>query len=457
MSKLNFPKDFTWGVAAAAYQIEGAWNLDGKGPSIWDTFTASKNGQVRDHAHGQIACDHYHRYKEDIALMQQLGVDSYRLSLSWPRILPEGVGRVNSAGLDFYSRLCDELIAAGIRPFVTLYHWDLPQTLSDKGGWINRDIADWFAEYASVVAEALGDRVSDWITFNEPQISIGFGYLDGTYPPGYKGRFDEYLKAGHNQLLAHGEGVQAIRAHSPQTCRIGIAPNCDDCYLPASESPADIEAARTAMFQVTAYDQWQLAWWCDPIYLGNYPEDGLALYEASLPEILADDMATICQPLDFMGFNHYKSKRARAGANGLPEAVAPKHGAATGTLDWLLVEPETLYWGPRFAMERYGKLPYYVTENGYCNNDFIHRDGACHDPERIDFVARYLENYSRLHTEGFPIAGYYLWSVLDNFEWIFGYHGRFGLIHVDFETLKRTPKDSYHWYRRVIESHGTIL
>lgn len=267
----------------------------------------------------------------------------------------------------------------------------------------------------------------------------------------------QFLLAVHNHLLAHGKCVQAIRANSPSSCQVGIAPVCENTCFPASDSVEDIEAARKAMFSVREFNQWQLAWFTDPIFRGEYPADGLELFKDFLPVIEAGDMATICQPLDFMGFNHYKGVKVQAHETQVFEILKRPQGAPIGALEWLHVEPESLYWGPRFLQDRYGKLPYFVTENGFCSTDFVHRDGKVHDPQRIDFLGRYLESYRRLHRDGYNIAGYFLWSILDNFEWAFGYNGRFGLVHVDYESQVRTPKDSYYWYQKVIRSNGFNL
>ncbi len=452
----SFPPGFKWGVATAAYQIEGAHDADGKGPSIWDTFTRVP-GRIENNDDGRVACDHYHRYTEDLDLLKSLGVQAYRFSISWPRVLPEGRGRVNEAGLAFYDRLVDGLLERGITPYATLFHWDFPAALNDKGGWLNRDSAQWFAEYAEVVVRRLGDRVKHWFTLNEPQCSIGFGYWDGVFAPGYKLAWAEVLKAAHHQLLAHGRAVQAIRAASPGPCQVGLAPVAQNLYYPVSESAEDIEAARQAMFAVTRRDQWNLAWWLDPIFLGRYPEDGLRLYGSEVPEIGAGDLETISQPLDFMALNIYKGEPMKAGPGGLPVAPQRKIGEPEAVLSWLKVTPPALYWGPRFVMERYGRRPFYISENGFCSTDWVQRDGRVEDPARIDYLARYLEAYRKLGDEGYPLQGYFQWSFLDNFEWTYGYRGRFGLVHVDYETQLRTPKASYHWYRKVIESNGAVL
>lgn len=452
----SFPPGFRWGTATAAYQIEGAHEADGKGLSIWDTFT-SVPGRIENDDHGRLACDHYHCYEQDFDLLKELGVDSYRLSLAWTRLLPEGRGKVNEAGLAFYDRLIDALLARGITPFVTLFHWDFPAALNDQGGWLNRDSADWFADYCTVAVRRLGDRVGHWMTLNEPQCSVGFGYADGVFAPGYKLAWAEVLKAAHHQLLAHGKGVQAIRAASPAPCQVGIAPVGQNCYLPRTETPENIEAARTATFAVNRRDQWNLAWWLDPVFLGRYPEDGLRFYGAEVPSFPSSDLSTIQQPLDFMALNVYKGEWVVAGPGGEPLPAPREVGAPEAVLPWLRVTPPALYWSPRFCMERYGKMPFYITENGFCGTDWVQRDGRVQDPARIDYLARYLGEYRRLVAEGFPLQGYFLWSFLDNFEWTYGYRGRFGLVHVDYATQKRTPKSSFFWYQNVIRSNGAEL
>ncbi len=453
---MSFPKDFTWGAAAAAYQIEGAVATDGRGPSVWDTFSHEPGKVFEDH-NGDVACDHYHRYAEDVALMQKLGVGAYRLSLAWPRIMPEGTGRVNEAGLAFYDRLVDSLLAAGITPWVTLYHWDLPQALQQRGGWLNRDIVGWFGDYAAVVADRLGDRVKHWMTINEPPCVIGLGYHEGVFAPGLKLSFRECLLGAHHLLLAHGTAVQTLRARCRGPVKISLAHTGRE-RLPATAAAADREAARRDYFASTSRGMWNLAWWADPVHLGHYPADGLEAFKADLPPITDGDLKLIAQPLDFIGYNCYSGWRVRAKADGSPEPVPGKWGIGNprGTLSWLDIAPAAPYWAAHFLHERY-QQPVVFTENGFCNTDFVHLDGQVHDPQRIDFMARYLAGIGQACADGVPVGGYFYWSILDNFEWKEGYKDRFGLVHVDYQTQRRTPKDSYHWYHQLIRAGGAGL
>ncbi|HYC72438.1 MAG TPA: GH1 family beta-glucosidase [Opitutaceae bacterium] len=453
---MTFPADFTWGAAAAAYQIEGGWNEGGRAPSIWDTFSQTP-GKVFENQTGNVACDHYHRWDEDVALLRDLGVKAYRLSLAWPRLIPRGTGQPNPAGLAFYDRLIDALLAAGITPWVTLYHWDLPQALQDRGGFLHRDLPRWFGDYAALAAEHYGDRVEHWLTFNEPPVVVGLGLQEGVFAPGLQLTFAECLQAAHHLLLAHGRGVQALRAGCPRPVKISLAHTGRE-RIPASADPRDIEAARADYFACRERGVWNLAWWEDAVFLGQYPAEGLAAFAADLPPISTGDMALIGQPLDFIGYNCYSGWPVRAGADGRPEKVPGEWGIGNprGTLPWLHIAPEATYWAARFQHERY-RLPFVMTENGFCNTDFVHLDGRVHDPQRIDFTTRYLRALGRAAGEGVPVRGYFHWSILDNFEWKEGYKDRFGLVHVDYATQRRTPKDSYHWYREVIRSNGANL
>ena len=453
---MPIPSDFTWGVAAAAYQIEGASAIDGRGPSIWDEFT-HQPGKIFENHNGDVACDHYHRWQEDVELMRKSGARAYRLSLSWSRILPEGTGRVNVPGLAFYEKLIDGLLAAGITPWVTLYHWDLPLALQARGGWMNRDIVDWFAEYAGVVADRLGDRVKHWMTINEPPCIIGLGYQEGVFAPGLKLDFKECLLGAHHVLLAHGRAVQVLRAKCRGPVKISLAHTGRE-RIPATRSAADIEAARRDYFSCSERAMWSISWWADPVYLGHYPAAGLEAFGADVPHFTDADLKLIAQPLDFMGYNCYSGWPVRAGADGQAVKVPGGWGIGDprGTLSWLYIAPEAMYWSAKLLYERY-RLPVVFTENGFCNTDFVHLDGRVHDPQRIDFLARYLSAMRRAVEEGIPVAGYFYWSVMDNFEWKEGYKDRFGLIHVDYQTQKRTPKDSYFWYSDVIRTNGANL
>ena len=452
---LVFPKSFVWGAATAAAQIEGAWNVDGRGPSIWDEFCRS-DGNILNHDTPSDACDFYHRWRDDIRLMQDIGLQAFRFSVSWSRVLPEGGDRVNQAGLDFYSRLADGLLEAGIRPYLTLYHWDLPQVLQERGGWLKREVADDFADYAGVVAARLGDRVRDWITFNEPQIFLGLGYSHGSHAPGLKLADAQVFVAAHHVNLAHGRAVSRLRSLMPAS-EIGFA-IATKVGIPAREDdPACVEAARMA----TLAPEWtgthetffNNAWWADPMILGRYPnllEKRVPGFLESLPE---GDLTEICQPLDFFGYNYYFGCVVEPDAQRGWRRVAPLPGEPLTMLGWPL-HPSGLFWASRFFHEAYG-LPLYVFENGLSAMDWVSLDGRVHDPNRIDFLARYLGQYHRAQSAGIPLAGYFHWSLLDNFEWAQGYRERFGLIHVDYPTQRRTLKDSAHWYRRLIQGDAS--
>ena len=466
---MAFKEDFAWGAATAAYQIEGAAALDGRGPSIWDTY-CDKPGGTRDGFSGAVACDHYHRYVEDVALMRDIGLKAYRFSISWSRVLPEGTGSINEKGLDFYDRLVDELLDKNISPYATLFHWDLPQALHLQGGWLNRESADWFAEYSQIVAHKLSDRVKHWFTLNEPQCFIGHGLLTGIKAPGLKMSLSDVLTATHHSLLAHGRAVQAIRSVDPSAA-IGAAPTGSVAF-PKSESPADIQAAYDATFSVPGESElnpegvnswmvsgeasWNIAWYTDPIFLGHYPEEGLRAFDSNVPKFTDADMKLISQPLDFCGINLYNGWRVEASQRGNRwEEVPTVQGAPLTAFKWP-VTPEILYWGPRFFHERY-KKPIYITENGMSANDWVEVDGEVRDYQRLDFVKRYLHHYKRAADEGIPVNGYFLWSLLDNFEWAEGYRERFGIIHVDYATQQRTLKESAKWYSGVIASNGADL
>jgi beta-glucosidase len=450
---MAFPKDFVWGAATASYQIEGATREDGKGPSVWDMFVKRPNVIWRGHT-GEIACDHYHRHAEDVRLMQSIGLRGYRFSICWPRILPEGTGQVNERGLAFYDRLVDELLGAGILPMPTLFHWDYPLALYQRGGWLNRDSTDWFAAYTDVVVRRLGDRVKHWMTLNEPQCFVLLGHETGVHAPGDKLELGELLRLTHHALLAHGKGVQAIRAASAGPCKVGFAPVAQ-VKVPATESAADVAAARRHMFAVHRENLWQNTLWTDPVVRGEYSAELLSAYGDRFPEIAGGDLSTISEPLDFFGTNVYFGELVRAGAGGEPEVVPPHDGHPISAFNWPIT-PDALYWGPKFLYERY-RLPILITENGVSLRDWVAADGAVHDPSRIDFMTRYLRSLHRAIAEGVPAMGYLHWTFMDNFEWAEGYKERFGLTYVDFPTQKRTLKDSAHWYAQVIASNGSTL
>jgi beta-glucosidase len=452
-AECTFPADFLWGAATAAYQIEGAAHEDGRGDSTWDVFCTRPNAVFEGHS-GVVACDHYHRYREDVGLMRELGLAAYRFSVSWPRVLPEGRGRINAAGLAFYERLVDELLGAGVQPFCTLFHWDLPQALQRQGGFVNRDMASWFADYADLVGRKLGDRVKLWVTQNEPQCYIGHGHVAGMHAPGLKMDFGETLLAGHNSMRAHGKAVAALRAavRDAQVGYVIAAP----ITRPASESDADLSAARANTFAVRDRTHWNNAWWTDPVLLGKYPEDGLALFGAQMPSFPTSDLDEMRQPLDFLGINIYKAETVRRGADGGAESVAFPPGYPHSGVDWQPITPDAHFHGPRFFHERYG-LPLWIAESGLSTRDQIFLDGKVHDSQRVDYMHRTLLELRRAMATGVPVKGYMAWSLLDNFEWADGYKQRFGLIYVDYVSQRRIPKDSFHWYKQVIESRGATL
>jgi len=450
--RVSFPESFAWGAATASYQIEGAAAEDGKGPSVWDMF-CRQPGKVWNGQSGDVACDHYHRYREDVGLMAEIGLKAYRFSVSWPRVLPEGIGKVNEAGLAFYDRLVDALLEAGVEPWVTLFHWDFPYALYCRGGWLNRDSADWFADYAALVVDRLSDRVTHWMTQNEPQVYLGYGHQTGEHAPGFKLGFADVLLATHHSHLAHGKAVQAIRAHAKARPVVGFA-LCGLLNMPASDRAEDVEAARQNCFAVRERSCMNYAWFADPLVLGRYPDDGVALFGRGMPEIRADDMKTMCQPLDFFGTNLYFGDRIRAETDGRSTVLRGVDTEPITVMEFP-VTPDIAYWAPRFVYERYG-LPVVITENGLATTDWVNETGRVVDASRIDFHSRYVQAYGRAIAEGVPALGYFVWSLMDNFEWAMGYRPRFGLVHVDYATQKRTLKDSALWYRDVIKANGPM-
>ena len=455
---MSFPKDFLWGAATASYQIEGGWREGGKGPSIWDDLTHERRGFILDGSSGDEACDHYHRFREDVALMAGLGIRNYRFSVSWPRILPEGTGRVNPEGIRFYSDLVDCLLEHGIRPFVTLYHWDLPRGIYQRGAWLNEEMPEWFAAYVREVALALGDRVKDFLTINEPQCVIGLGYVSCEQAPAVKLPARDIVRMSHILMKCHGRAVQVLRETVPGV-RVGYAP-CSGPVLPASEKPEDVEAARRAYFAVPGDPErftWSPAWFSDPVMLGGYPQDALSAFGHLLPEGWEKDLSLIHQRLDWYTQNIYNGNltvRAADNARGYEEVPYPV-GEERTLMGWP-VTPDALYWGPKFLYERY-RTPILISENGMSCHDWVFPDGRVHDPNRTDYLRRYLSSLSRAIADGTDVRGYFCWSLLDNFEWKFGYTQRFGLVHVDYATQKRTPKDSALWYKRVMETNGDGL
>lgn len=388
-------------------------------------------------------------------MMKEMGLKNYRFSVSWPRLMPDGKGAVNQKGVDFYNRLIDELLKNDIRPFMTLFHWDYPSALQTLGAWENPDSVKWFADYAELIAKQYGDRVKDFITLNEPQCFIGLGYGMGEHAPGYKLPLSSTVPMAHHVLMSHGEAVKVLRANV-KDCRVGYAP-CGDARIPASNSPEDIEAARKAYFDVppAQYWYWNVSWWSDPVFFGKYPEEGAHLLKY-LPKGWENDMAGICQPLDFYCQNIYSGREVRAAANAQGYEETPhKVGRPRTAIGWP-VTPDALYWGPRFLYERY-KTPFIISENGMSCHDAESLDGAVHDPNRQDYMHRYLLAYKKAAEDGVDARGYFAWSLMDNYEWAYGYSERFGLVHVDYETQKRIVKDSAKWYKTVMESNGENL
>ena len=439
-----FQKDFLWGAASAAYQVEGAYTEDGKGLGIWDVMT-EEPGRVKNQETGKVACDHYHKMQEDVALMKKIGLKSYRFSISWSRILPDGIGKVNENGIRFYLNLVDELLNAQIEPIVTLYHWNLPYALYLKGGWKNPDSPLWFAEYVKIVTNALSDKVKYWITFNEPQVFVGLGYKDGIHAPFERNDTATLTQISKNILLAHGKAVSILRQYGKQPLLIGMAPT-GPVLVPGSNSPDEEKAAREASFAITKDDFiGSNSWWADPVFLRKFPAGAENVLGKAMISFTEEQWDEISQPLDFYGFNVYQSISDGTVRSG--EALTAMGGRVT---------PEVMYWAPKFFYERYRK-PVLITENGMANVDWASVDEKVHDPQRIDFMTRYLRFLKKATDEQIPVLGYHYWSVMDNFEWAEGYGPRFGLIYVDYETQKRTLKDSALWYSQIIESNGGLL
>lgn len=448
---MSFPSGFVWGAAAASYQIEGAAHEDGRGLSVWDMF-CRKDGAIYSGQDGEVACDHYHRWREDIQLMKDMRLKAYRLSISWSRVLPEGIGKPNEQGLEFYDRLIDGLLTEGITPYVTLFHWDYPYALYCRGGWLNRDCVDWFAAYTKLIAHRLGDRVTHWITLNEPQCFLGLGHRDGIQAPGLKLAWMDVLRAMHHALLAHGRAVQMLREHCVREPIVGWA-SLGEVKFPVSSSPDDIEAARTRTMAADSRDLWNNTLFSDPICLGHYPEDALRVWGRDFPKFSQADMDLIHEKINFYGLNIYRGQPVCAGAGADVTNVQREPGNPINAYSWA-IDPPALYWGPKFIYERY-QFPILITENGFAGLDWVHMDGAVHDPQRIDFSRRYLMELARAIDDEVDVRGYFHWSLMDNFEWADGYRQRFGLIHVDYKTLRRTPKDSARWYAGVLRTNGS--
>jgi beta-glucosidase len=444
MTLPRFPEGFLWGVSSSAYQIEGAVDVDGRGPSTWDTFAAVP-GKVFRGETGRTATDHYHRYREDVGLMAELGAGAYRFSISWPRVLPTGRGEVNTAGLDFYDRLVDELCAKGIAPAATLYHWDTPQAIEDDGGWLNRDTAFRFADYAAAVVDRLGDRVRMWMPLNEPMVVTLFGYAVGAHAPGRELMF-EALPVAHHQLLAHGLATRALRAGGATS--VGIANHHVPVWA-ASDDPADRSAA-------DLYDTLVNDMFAAPVLTGRYPTDELA---AAMPGPVAEDLSIIAEPLDWYGVNYYLPSRVAAPSgqeavidgsvmpSGLPFDFPPIEGYPVTDFGWPVV-PDGLRETLATLAARYGDRlpPVYITESGCAYHDEVH------DKRRVDYLDGHVRAAHQAIADGIDVRGYFVWSIVDNFEWAAGYSQRFGLVHVDYDTLARTKKDSFQWYRDLIRA-----
>ncbi|HMF63724.1 MAG TPA: GH1 family beta-glucosidase [Edaphobacter sp.] len=442
----HFPQGFLWGSATASYQVEGAVNEDGRGPSIWDTFSHIA-GKTNNGDTGDVANDHYHRYKEDVQLMKALGLKTYRFSVAWPRIFPQGTGTPNPKGLDFYNRLVDELLAANIQPYCTLFHWDLPQALEDKGGWQSRATSEAFAHYAGYVAERLSDRIKDFMTLNEMRSFVDIGYRDGRHAPGLKLPPAGVNQVRHHALLAHGLGVQAIRAHAKRGTKVGLAENASAC-VPVIETPEHIAAATKAYREVNAG-------YLTAVMDGRYTDAYLAHHGANAPKFTPADMKAIGSPLDFVGLNLYNPTYVRADDSAAGFAVVPSPASFPHMMSpWLHVGPEALYWSPKLASQLWNIKEIYITENGASSTDVLTPDGHVYDTDRVMYLRNYLTHLHRAVSEGVPVRGYFCWSFMDNYEWADGYAYRFGIHYVDFATQKRTPKLSAHFYREVIARNG---
>ena len=442
----TFPDNFVWGVATAAPQIEGAAFADGKDESVWDRYCRIPgkvfNGDTLD-----VACDHYHRFKEDFALMRSLGITNYRLSIAWPRIYPEGYGKVNQAGIDFYHRLFDAMAENGITPYVTLFHWDLPQALEDKNGWAGRATVDAFGVYADTVVKEFSGKVKNWITLNEIRCFTILGYGPGSHKaPGRSEPKSVVNQTFHNALVCHGHGVRAVRAYGGPGARVGLTDNCEVC-IPLTETPEDIAAAKAWFAEANIHI-------LDAIARGKYAPSYLEREGANAPVVEARDFDLISLPTDFLGVNIYSATFVRAGKNGKPEALPMPAHYPTADSPWLRITPQAIYWGPRFCQELYGHKAIYVTENGCGYDKEPVVGGEVLDLHRREFVRTYLRELHRAVSDDVPVKGYFLWSLMDNFEWSYGFAKRFGLTWVDYPSGARIPKSSFAWYRDTIRAHA---
>lgn len=443
----RFPAGFAWGVGTAAPQIEGAAASDGKGPSIWDVYCRVP-GRIANRHTLDVACDHYARYEEDIALMADLGVAHYRFSIAWTRILPAGRGAVNAKGVAFYDRLIDALLARGIAPWVTMFHWDLPQALEAEGGWRVREVVDAFRQYAETIVRAYGDRVKQWITLNEIACFTRMGYGSGDKAPGARESDAIVNQTYHHALLCHGAAVSAVRAHGGAGARVGLTDNAF-VPVPVTETPADIDAAR----RLFVTENLRVL---DPVFTGRYAPEYLAAAGAAAPQFREDDFAAIAQPTDFLGLNIYTGAFVRAGGDGRPEILEMPQSFPRADSRWLTLNARALYWGPRLAAEVYGVRDICITENGAGYDDAPPVNGEVLDVHRIAYVRHCLAELKRAIDDGAPVTGYFLWSLMDNFEWQDGYTRRFGIVYVDFKTQRRTPKLSSRWYAHVIAENALV-
>ncbi|MDD1649018.1 MAG: GH1 family beta-glucosidase [Methylococcaceae bacterium] len=443
----TFPPGFLWGAATSAYQIEGSPLADGAGPSNWHRFSHLP-GTVANDEHGDLACDHYRRYADDVMLMQEIGLNAYRFSIAWSRIFPKGRGPINLKGLDFYRRLLDKLNEAGIAPYVTLHHWDLPLALDERGGWANRDSAYWFADYAHNLFKVMGGQVRQWTTLNEPWVMVHEGYVEGSHPPGLSS-LEQARQATHNLLRGHALAVQAFRADGGEG-QIGLVVNLEPKYA-ASESKED----QSAMARMHA---WMNRQYLDPVLLGHYPEELAEIHGQGLPDFPEADLRLIQEPIDFLGINYYSRSVVRHDPGLAPfyAGRARQDQAAHTAMDWEIF-PEGLKSGLLWVKHRYGEIPLYITENGAAFDDAAPVHGRVSDPDRVAYLRSHLLAAREAIAEGVNLKGYFAWSLFDNFEWAHGYSKRFGLIHVDYATQARTLKDSALFYRRIIDSHGAEL
>jgi beta-glucosidase len=448
MKPLRFPPGFTWGVAAAAPQIEGAAFTDGKSASVWDTFSR-KPGAVLNGDTLDVACDHYHRFDEDFALMRRLGIKNYRLSLAWPRILPDGDGAVNWKGVDFYHRLFDSMQKHGITPWVTMFHWDLPQALEDRGGWRVRGTVDAFARYAETIVQAYGDRVKNWITLNEIFCFTRLGYGNGQKAPGARESEQVVNQTYHHALLAHGAGMRAVREHGGKGARAGLTDNII-VTVPVDLQPANVAAAQQAFIEENVRV-------LEPLFTGRYGATYRRVTGANAAKVERGDLPLIAEPMDFLGLNIYTGFFVRAGKRGRPEALAFPASYPTSDCKWLYLMPQVLYWGPKHITDLYAKrLPLYITENGAGYNEGPPVNGEVHDLHRLECVRNNLTHLRAAMKDGVPVRGYFLWSMMDNYEWEDGYQRRFGIVYNDFATQQRTPKLSAQWYAQVIKRNAVI-